>query len=112
ARSFEAGAATTAWRACCPLRMRVSMSPRGSVIMARLPSPARFEHAGDQTGRGQLADRDARQFELPVIAARPPGQGAAVADPRDGAVARQFGQLQLRFEGLLGRRLTVAGGRL
>src|SRR5882762_10716313 len=106
ARIFEAGAATTAWRARCPLRIRVSMSPRGSVIMARLPSPARFEHAGDQAGGGQLADRDARQLELPVIAARPPGQGAPIANPRVGAVARQLRQLQLRLEALLGRRLA------
>jgi hypothetical protein len=32
-RNFEAGDATTACRARCPLRIRVSMSPRGSLIV-------------------------------------------------------------------------------
>src|SRR4030088_4887 len=88
-------------------------SPIGSlIVMAGLPSPARFEHAGDLAGRGELADRDARQFELAVNAARPAGQRAAVADPRLRAVARQFGELQLRLEALFRRRRAVAGDRL
>src|SRR6266567_1185099 len=103
----------TCWRACCPLRMRVSISPSGSLIdMACLPSPARFGHAGDLPGRGQLAHRDARQPELAVIAARPAGQGAAVAQPGLRAVARHLGQLQLRLEAVFRRRIAVAGDRL
>src|SRR3982074_122965 len=93
--------------------MRVSMSPIGSlIVIAGLPSPARFEHAGDLPGRGELANRDARQFELAVDAARPAGQRTAVAHPRLRAVARQFGELQLRLEALFRRRRAVAGDRL
>src|SRR5713226_895207 len=93
--------------------MRVSISPRGSLIdMVRLSSPARFEHAGDLPGRGQLAHRDARQLELAVIAARTPGQGAAVAQPCLRAVARQLGELKLRLETVFRRRIAVAGDRL
>src|SRR5271154_3465602 len=108
ARCFEAGAATTAWRARCPLRIRVSMSPRGSLIVMRiLPLPARLDQARDLSGRGQFANRDPRQPELAVIAARPPGQLATVADARRRAVPRQARELQLRFKTLFGRRLAV-----
>src|SRR5262249_29428088 len=54
----------------------------------------------------------AREFELAVIAARSAGQRAAIAAPGLRAVARQFGQFQLRLETLLGRGVAVAGDRL
>src|SRR4051794_6255427 len=113
ARIFEAGEATTAIFACCPLRIRVSISPRGSLmVIASVPSPARFEHAGDLAGGGQLAHRDARQLELAVIAARPARHRAAVADPRRRGVTRHLRQLQLCREALLAGRLAVARDRL
>src|SRR5438067_5896347 len=93
--------------------MRVSMSPIGSlIVIARLLSPARFEHAGDLSRRGEFANRDARQFELAIHATRPTGQRAPVANPCLRAVARQLGELQLRLEALFRRRLAVAGDRL
>src|SRR5258708_23345057 len=89
------------------------MSPSGSlIVIARLPLPARLEHAGDLAGRGQLAHRDPRHPELAVVAARPPGQRAAVADPRSRAVARQLSELQLRLEAVFRRRIAGACERL
>src|ERR1043165_4696327 len=113
ARIFEAGAATTACRARCPLRMRVSMSPSGSlIVMARLLSPVRLQHARDLVRRCQFPHRDARQFELAVNTARAAGQRTAVANASLRAVARQLGQLQLRLETLLRRRVAIARDRL
>src|SRR3954454_9838964 len=112
ARKFDAGAATTACLARWPLRMRVSMSASGSLIVIGLLLPARLQHAGDLPGRGERAQCDARHLEFAVNRARPPGQLAAVADPCRGAVARQFGQFQLSREPLLRRRVTVARQRL
>src|SRR3954453_1486583 len=65
------------------LRMRVSMSATGSVIVMRfaLPSPARLRHAGHLAGVDHLPQADAAQAELAVHRARPvapaaPGVGA------------------------------------
>src|SRR5439155_1187995 len=77
-----------------------------------LPLPARLDHAGDLPGRGQVPQRDARQLELAIGAARPPAQRAAIAQAHRRAVARQLGQLEARGETLLQRQLLVAGGVL
>src|SRR3546814_8033149 len=85
-RSFEAGLITTCLRALCPLRIRVSISPRGSLIaMDRPPSsPARLDDARDQPGRAEVAQCDTRHLELAVDTAGTTGQLTAVpdADPR------------------------------
>ena len=47
--------------ACWPLRMRVSISPRGSVIAIFVPLPARLGDAGDQALVGQFPQHDPRQ---------------------------------------------------
>src|SRR6478609_578400 len=99
-RRFEAGVRTLSFLACWPLRMRVSRSPRGSVIAIFVPLPARLDHAGDQTLVGQLPEHDPRQAELAVISARPASQLAAVANPRRVPVARQLGHLQARDQAL------------
>src|SRR6266513_947927 len=67
---------------------------------------------GDDRLAGALSVADARQFELAVNAARAAGQRAAVANARLRAVARQFGQLQLRLKALLRSRVAVARDRL
>ena len=52
---FDAGDTTIDLWARWPLRIRVNMSPRGSLIdMAYLPLPARLHHARDLARRGQL----------------------------------------------------------
>src|SRR4051812_48445005 len=89
--------------------MRVSISPRGSLIdMDSLSLPARLDHAGDLAGRGEFAQRDARQLELAIVGARAPGHRAAIADARRRRVARQFGKLELRGETVLRRRVAVS----
>src|SRR6516225_7864872 len=60
------------------LRMRVSMSAIGSVIMA--VSPARLRYAGDEPVVGHVAEADAADAELPVDGPPAPAQAAAEAD--------------------------------
>src|SRR5580692_12359022 len=77
ARSLEAGATHTVWRARCAFLMRASISPRGSDIDMRALLPARLDHARDLPRVGQVAQGDAAQLEFPIIAARAPGDFAA-----------------------------------
>src|SRR5687767_1581538 len=100
--------------AICPLRIRVSMSPSGSLIaILAIPAlPARLDHARDLALRGQLPERDARQAELAVVSARTARQDAAVADAHLGTIARQLRQLQGRVETLLGIAALVHDDRL
>src|SRR5215831_9194312 len=82
------------------LRMRVSMSAMGSVmvIVAALPSPAGLRDAGDLAGVGELAQADAAEPELAVDRARP----AAAAAPRVGPHLELGRALLLLDERLLG----------
>src|SRR5579859_8053231 len=64
-----------------PLRMRVSMSAMGSVIMAVFPGlPARLPHAGDEPLVGHVAEANAAQAELAIDRPRPATQPATHAD--------------------------------
>src|SRR4029079_16784023 len=66
--SFEDGIGTSSWNATLALRMRVSMSAIGSVIVtARTPrSPGALRHAGDLTRVRHLAQAKAAQPEVAV----------------------------------------------
>src|SRR5262252_11247957 len=64
-------------RARDALRMRVSMSAMGSLIVMRT-SPACFRHAWDLARQGQLAEADAAQREAPQERARAPANLAAI----------------------------------
>src|SRR5580658_6604418 len=89
------------------------MSPSGSVIdISASPLPARLDHAGDLAGRGELAQRNARELEFAVVAARASGELAAVADARRRGVARHLRELEARREAVLGRQRAVVGDRL
>src|SRR4051794_6370002 len=69
--SFEDGIFTASCMATLPLRMRVSMSAIGSVIViASPPSPAGLGHAGNLAGVGQLTQADAAKPELAEHGAR------------------------------------------
>src|SRR5215469_14560765 len=113
ARSFDAGARQVEWRARCALRMRVSISPRGSET-AICPSllPARLDHARDLPLVAQLAQLDPADLELAVIAARAPGQLAAQPHPHLRAIARQLRELQRGVEAVLHRQRAVHHDRL
>src|SRR5690606_40388794 len=87
----------------CPLRMRVSRSATGSVMLisARL-LPARLHETGDLAAIGNLADLGARQAELAVHTARTTRHLTAVAPARGTRVPWLLLQFHLR----LGARLV------
>src|SRR5487761_1959889 len=96
------GIATDSFSASCALRMRVSISAIGSLmLMLCLLSPAGFGHAGDFAAHGDLAQLVAPQAELAVHAARAARQFAAVPHPRRGRVSRQLLQLHARRHALV-----------
>src|ERR1700688_3668374 len=94
--------------------MRVRRSPSGSfiAIVATLPLPARLHETGDQALGAEIPQRDARQFMLAIIAARPAGHLAAVADAGGRGIARHFGKLQRGGKAPLDRLRLVARDRL
>src|SRR5208282_2907511 len=109
-RSEEPGVETLPRLRICALRMRVSMSPRGSfTAMILASSPARLHQAGNEALVAQFPQRDAAHFHLAIIAARTARHFAAVAHADDRAVARQRRQLDARLETLLHRQLLVVG---
>src|SRR5580658_1905784 len=81
--SLEVGIFTVSCMAVLALRMRVSMSAMGSVIVmsAVLPSPARLGHAGDLPRVHHDAQADPAQPEFAEHSLRPPAASA----PRVGA---------------------------
>src|SRR3954470_8842357 len=78
---FEAGTLTVAFDTICALRMRVSRSAMGSLMLMEylLALPAGLDHAGDIACKGELADLVAGQAELAERAARAAGDAAAIA---------------------------------
>src|SRR5512140_2018509 len=93
----DEGIATDSFSASCALRMRVSISAIGSLmLMLCLLSPAGFGHAGNLAAHGDLAQLVAPQTELAVYAARAARQLAAIAHARGAGVARQPLQLHAR----------------
>src|SRR5262245_12237996 len=78
--SLEAGMVTLrAWRRLA-LRMRVSRSATGSVIMGALPGG--LAHAGDLAAQRLRAQADAADAELAVDGARAAAQAAAAHGAR------------------------------
>src|ERR1700689_5130726 len=110
---LEAGDCIVGFFARCPLLMRDSMSPRGSLMVMRLsPLPARLDHAGYLAGGREVAERDPGQLELAVIAARPAREQTAVVQAHGGRVARQLGKLEALREALFRRQRAVLSDRL
>src|SRR5215831_19099608 len=91
--------------------MRAIISPSGSFICST-SLPARLDQARDQPLGAEVPQRDARKLVLAVVAARPPGQLAAVAHTRRRRVARKLGELERRGKPLLHRLVLVARNRL
>src|SRR5262245_54582655 len=70
---------TSSWNATLALRIRVSMSATGSVIVMR--SPRRLREAGDLTVVGHVTETDPAQPETPVHGARPAAAPASRVRP-------------------------------
>src|SRR4051794_35455983 len=77
--SWLAGTSVRSWRASAALRIRVSMSETGSVIMS---SPARLDYAGDLAFEGEKPQADATELEVAVVGAAAAANLAAVAMAR------------------------------
>src|SRR5215470_3403432 len=80
--SLDAGMSTFSCSARLALRMRVRRSAMGSVIMPRVPLPARLDHARHFALEGQLPEAQPAGLELPQIAAWAAADLAAVVAPR------------------------------
>src|SRR3954452_2076578 len=80
---LEEGIRTSSCIATLALRMRVSMSAIGSVIVISVapPSPARLGDARDLPGVHELAQADAAELELAVHRVRPAAALAAGVRP-------------------------------
>src|SRR5919112_6437086 len=89
ARSLEPGVETVPRRRICALRIRVSISPNGSLIIERPPLPARLDEARDQALGAELPERDAGHAERAVVGPRAARDLAAVADAGRVRVAGQ-----------------------
>src|SRR5687768_2106561 len=95
--TFDAGTTTLTFSVACALRMRVSMSAMGSLMLMFWLLPARLDHSGDLATHGDLADLVAREPELAEGPARAPGDGAAVAQAHGRRVAGQRLELGARL---------------
>src|SRR4029453_4649957 len=73
------GTSMLALRACAPLRMRVSMSAMGSVIMSG--SPAGLHEPRDLSLARGVAETEAAHGEATVEGTRPAAEGTAVVRP-------------------------------
>src|SRR6266566_5352575 len=77
--NWLAGTSVRSWRASAALRMRVSMSETGSVIMS---SPARLDYAWNLALESEHPKANATELEVAVVATRAPADLAAVAMTR------------------------------
>src|SRR5262249_51262962 len=106
--SWVEGISTTGRSMRLALRMRVSMSEIGSVIMVA-SSPACFLDAGNQPVAGHAAEADAADAEFPIYRAGPAAQAAA--EPNADLVARaELGLLRVAFIGFKLRQLFLELG--
>src|SRR5690242_11262146 len=104
----EEASCTSLLPAVWPLRMRVSRSATGSVMLMLRPSPAALGEPRNLAAACDLADLHPREPELAVHAARTSGDGAALALPRGARITRLRLQRRLRSGTLSGRALGAA----
>src|SRR3954467_3280690 len=91
------GTNTLTFSVACALRMRVSMSAMGSLMLIVRLLPARLDHAGDLAAHRDLADLVAREAEFAERAARAARHGATVAQAHGRSVAGQRLELRARL---------------
>src|SRR5262245_42436423 len=96
-------------RADWPFFIRASISPTGSLKAMGPVSglPARLHDAGQHSRRGELTQRQPRQFEFAIDAARAAAQLAAIAYTCRRGVARHLRKLQAGCETILRRQLRI-----
>src|SRR5262245_3631935 len=92
----DAGTSTRWWRACTALRILVSMSAIGSVMVC--PLPTALNHARHFATKCELAEAQTAQRELAQIRARPAALAAPIPMPN-----REL-RLLLVLDGLCGCR--------
>src|SRR3954464_3904758 len=109
--TFDAGTMTLTFSVACALRMRVSMSAMGSLMLISCLLPARLDHSGNLAAHRDLADLVAPEPELAEGPARAARDGAAVAQPHGRGIARHCLQLRARLVARLVGRLRVAQDR-
>src|SRR5258705_3695366 len=102
--TFDAGTNTLTFSVACALRIRVSMSAMGSLMLIYGLLPARLDHAGDLAAHRDLADLVASEAELAERAAGAAGHCTAVAQAHRRSVARHRLDLGARLvAGVVGR---------
>src|ERR1700682_3486408 len=95
--TFDAGTRTLTFSVACALRMRVSMSAMGSLMLMYRLLRARLDHSGNLAAHRDLADLVAPEAELAERAPRAPGHRAAVAQAHGRSVPGQRLQLGARL---------------
>src|SRR3982751_71241 len=109
--TFDAGTSTLTFSVACALRMRVSMSAMGSLMLMISLLPARLDHAGDLPAHRDLADLVAGEAELAEGPAGTAGDGAAIAKPNGRRIAGQRLQLRARLVPRVVGGLRIADDR-
>src|SRR4051812_26987929 len=108
ALSRDAGITTSVCPTIWALRIRVSMSETGSVMLIVAPLPARLDDAGHLALEREIAQLVAPESELAVHPARPAGERAAIAQAHRRRIARHFLQLVAsHFLGFVGGAAVV-----
>src|SRR5215831_16029044 len=111
--TLDVGICTVAFSANCALRMRVSMSAIGSVMLIVSPQalPAGLHYARNLAAHRYVAQLVAAQAELAEHASRPPSQLAAIAQSRGAGIARQLLQLATGRPAIVIGKLGVGDDR-
>src|SRR5438270_5994664 len=99
--TLDDGMATSASSRICALRMRVSMSAMGSLMLMQSPLPAGLDDAGDLAAHREFAQLVAAEAELAEHPTRTARDRAAVAHAGRVRVARQLLNLLARGEAVL-----------
>src|SRR5215471_2211581 len=110
--TFEEGTPTTVFPTIWALRMRVSISAMGSVMLMRsILLPARLDQPGNLAAKRDLAQLVSREAELAKDPAGPARELAAVAKTHGRGVSRQLLKLLARLLAILVGALHVVDGR-
>src|SRR4029450_1219094 len=113
--TFDDGITTTVCSTICALRMRVSMSAIGSVMLMLYPLgpllPACLDDARHFAAHGEGPQLVAAEAELAEIAARAAGNRTSVAQTRRIGIARQLLHLEPGRHAILVGRLGVVHDR-